>query len=48
MLRILGVVGSGFMKITNILSKACACVSLTAKDKSAAITELVDLLHADG
>ncbi|MCH7871251.1 MAG: PTS sugar transporter subunit IIA, partial [Planctomycetes bacterium] len=48
MLRILGVVGSGFMKITNILSKACACVSLTAKDKSAAITELVDLLNADG
>lgn len=36
------------MKITDILSKACACVSLTAKDKSAAITELVDLLHADG
>ena len=36
------------MKITDILSKACACVPLTATDKSAAITELVDLLHADG
>lgn len=36
------------MKITDILSKACTCVALTAKDKSAAITELVDLLQADG
>ncbi len=36
------------MKITDILGKARTCVPLTAKDKSAAITELVDLLHADG
>ena len=36
------------MKITDILGKACTCVPLAAKNKSAAITELVDLLHADG
>lgn len=35
------------MTITDILTKACTCVPLKATDKSAAITELVDLLSAD-
>ncbi len=36
------------MKLTDILSADCVKVPLEAKDKEAAITELVDLLNAAG
>ncbi len=36
------------MKITDILTKDCVCVPLRAADKTAAITELVDLLETNG
>ena len=36
------------MKITDILTKSCVCVPLNANDKTAAITELVDLLNSNG
>ncbi|MCH7596438.1 MAG: PTS sugar transporter subunit IIA [Planctomycetes bacterium] len=36
------------MKISEILTKDCVCVSLEATDKVGAITELVDLLDASG
>ncbi len=36
------------MNITEILDRPNVCVSLRATDKTAAITELVDLLHANG
>lgn len=36
------------MKPTEILKKNCVCVPLDASEKTAAITELVDLLAANG
>ncbi len=36
------------MKITNILQKQCVLVPLKSTDKTAVITELVDLLHESG
>jgi len=36
------------MNLTTILKKNCVVVPLEARDKTAAITELVDLLHSQG
>lgn len=36
------------MKITEILQLSCVCMPLRSAEKTAAITELVDLLHEDG
>lgn len=36
------------MKLTDILTASCVCVPLTGTDKTAVITELVDVLDAAG
>jgi len=36
------------MKTTDILTKGCVCVPLVARDKTGAITELVDALDREG